>query len=411
MTTQGLTNLLASLPEFRDRLDSIITEIRAFDVFRRIADTYAPTLTVSRTRAPVLKRILDDAMQEGLYADEIDFTPSCQGTGVAVARLGSEPRSPVWSVAHLDNISFLTGPGHNGVYPLTPFCQSRLTPGERPAVALDLADPDQPARIVASGHIATAERSPGSLEPEHRFVTDCADLPLATRVCFASTAEWDRTTGMVYGCIDNAACASAQLLAALVVRPYRPNVNILWTDEEEGVVDMGPPTFARAASRLVLRTPLDQMPELVFVSDIQDLDFAADVDVDNPACFGRGAAMEAFTSRTRGTATPPLLLGGMRKLFAEMETIDVRVLEQGRYLNRNDDVAMTMATPNIVHLCCPGAFTHFQGRPRVHVADIVHLAKALACLWMVTHSDDWRANFTRCADHPGSAAAVGPTGY
>ncbi len=103
--------------------------------------------------------------------------------------------------------------------------------------------------------------------------------------------------------------------------------------------------------------------------------------------------MEAFTSRTRGTATPPLLLGAMRNLFAEMETIGVRVLEQGRYLNRNDDVAMTMATPNIVHLCCPGAFTHFQGRPRVHVADIVHTAKALACLWMVAQSDDWRANF------------------
>lgn len=393
MTTQALANLLASLPEFRGRLDSIVTETRAFDVFHRIADTYAPTLTVSHTRAPVLKRILDEAVQEGLYADEVDFTPSRQGTGVAVARLGSSPRSPVWSVAHLDNISFLTGPGQHGAYPLTPFCQSRLTPGERPAVALDLADPEQPARIVATGHIATAERSPGSLEPEHRFVTDCADLPLATRVCFASTAEWDRTTGMVYGCIDNAACASAQLLAALVVRPYRPNVSILWTDEEEGVVDMGPPTFARAASRLVLRTRPDHMPDLVFVSDIQDLDFAADVDVDIPANFGRGAAMEAFTSRTRGTATPPRLLAAMRNLFAEMENIGVRVLEQGRYLNRNDDVAMTMATPNIVHLCCPGAFTHFQGMPRVHVADIVHMAKALACLWMVAQSADWRATF------------------
>ena len=394
MTTQALANLLASLPEFRDRLDSIVTENRAFDVFRRIADTYAPTLTVSHTRAPVLKRILDEAVQEGLYADEVDFTPSCQGTGVAVARLGSSPRSPVWSVAHLDNISFLTGPGQHCTYPLTPFCQSRLTPGERPAVALDLTNPEQPARIVAIGHIATTERSPGSLEPEHRFVTDCADLPLATRVCFASTAEWDRTTGMVYGCIDNAACASAQLLAALVVRPYRPNVNILWTDEEEGVVDMGPPTFARAASRLVLRTRPDHMPDLVFVSDIQDLDFAADVDVDMPANFGRGAAMEAFTSRTRGTATPPRLLGAMRNLFAEMENIGVRVLEQGRYLNRNDDVAMTLATPNIVHLCCPGAFTHFQGMPRVHVADIVHMAKALACLWMVAQSADWRSTFT-----------------
>ena len=68
MTTPGLMDLLASLPEFRNRLDSIVTESRAFDVFRRIADTYAPTLTVSHTRAPVLKRILDEAMREGLYA-------------------------------------------------------------------------------------------------------------------------------------------------------------------------------------------------------------------------------------------------------------------------------------------------------------------------------------------------------
>ena len=116
MTTPGLADLLASLPEFRERLDSIVTETRAFDVFRRIADTYAPTLTVSRTRAPVLKQILDEAMREGLYADAVDFTPSCQGTGVAVARLGSALRSPVWSVAHLDNISFLTGPGRDTAY-------------------------------------------------------------------------------------------------------------------------------------------------------------------------------------------------------------------------------------------------------------------------------------------------------
>ena len=395
MTIQTLADLLASLPEFRSRLDSIVTESRAFDVFRRIADTYAPTLTVSHTRAPILKRILDDAVQEGLYADAVDFAPSWQGTGVAVACLGSEARAPVWSVAHLDNISFLTGPGRNGVYPLTPFCQSRLTPGERPAVALDLSEAARPSRIVAAGHIETSARSADALEPDHRFVTDRGDLPLATRVCFASTAEWDRTTGMVYGCIDNAACVTAQLLAALAVRPYRPNVRILWTDEEEGVVDMGPPTFARAASRLVLRTPPDQMPELVFVSDIQDLDFAADVDVDDPASFGRGAAMEAFTSRTRGTATPPRLLGAVRSLFAELKAIGVHVLEQGSYLNRNDDVAITMATPNIVHLCCPGAFTHFQGMPRVHVADIVHMAKAQACLWMVAQSDEWRATFTQ----------------
>ncbi len=388
-----LDALQVQAPDFRSRLDQVITASRTFDVFRTLADTYAPTLTACHTRGPILHRLLSDFEQEDGQTEAIRFTTNHLQTGTSVVALGESFQAPVWSVAHLDNISFLTGPYRDGRYPVTPYCQSRQNPGERSAVALDLAEPYAPAHICARGTLITEPTAASTSEPCHFFVTETDDLPLATRVCYATAAQWDHDTDMVYGAIDNAACCTALVLACMAVSCYRPSVLVIFADEEEGVVEAGPPTFARATARLVQRTLPTHMPDLIVVSDIQDLDFDSTVDPRSPHTFGHGAAMEAFTSRTRGAVTPPYLLSALRTLNREMADWGIKVREMGRYLNRSDDVSMLMATPNIAHIGCPGAFTHFQDTPRVHMADIMHLAKTLAILWMVAQEPAWRTSF------------------
>ncbi len=389
-----LARLESRAPGFAQRLQSIVTPERTFDVFRQIADTYAPSLTAGHTRAPVLAGLLQAAQAEGLLAERVDFECNHLHTGVAAAFLGARDALRTWSVSHLDHISYLTEPRQADGYPLVPFCQSRQNQGSRPGLALRFDTAQGQAAVQAAGEIVTGSAGPEGGEPVHFFKTDVPDLPLATRICYATAAEWDRKTNMVYGCIDNAACCTAQLLAVLVTAPYRPDVMVLWTDEEEGVVDAGPPTFARAALRLVHRTPPTLLPNLVFVSDIQDLLFTEGVDPRDPGYFGHGASMEGYASRTRGAVTPPRLQAAMRDLVQEIQGLQVNVRETGRYVNRSDDVALVMATPNVVFLSCPGAFTHFQETPRASVLDIMHLAKVLAVSWMAAQNREWRARFS-----------------
>lgn len=374
----------------RRRLQEVIVPERAFAVFSRIADTYAPTLTASHTRAPVLGSILQEAEDEGLVAETIRFNPDWRFSGVAAAFAGNSDHPRTWSVSHLDHISFLTGRQTDGGYPVTPFCQSRQNAGSRRALALDFDVRTGEAKTLADGVLESTDKAPGSVDGTHFFRTENSGLPLGTRVCYASEARWDRKSGMAYGCIDNAACCAAQVLALVAAAPYAPDVAVLWPDEEEGVVDVGPPTFSRAALRLVHRTPAEKLPRLALVSDIQDLLLAPDVSPHEDGSMGHGASMECFASGTRGAVTPPRLLGAMRQLLPEMRQMGISVREMSRYVNRSDDVSMVMATPNIVLLSCPGAFTHFQDTPRVHIDDIVHLAKALAITWLAAELEEWR---------------------
>ncbi len=381
-------------PDFAQRLQQVITPERCFEVFKQIADTYGPSLTTGHTRAPVLAHQLQKAEEEGVIPDKVEFTSNYQGTGVTTALLGPREEIRTWSVAHLDNISYLTGLRQEDGYPLTPFCQSRQNHGSRPGVALSFDSAEGQTTVVAEGQLITGPEDPSGMEPAHFFKTDAKNLPLATRVCYATEAQWDRETNMVYGCIDNAACCAAQMLAVLVVAPYSPAVMVLWPDEEEGVVDMGPPSFSRAALRLVHRTSPRLLPNLVFVSDTQDLMFAKEIDPRSPANYGHGASMEGFASRTRGAVTPPRLQIAMRGLVQGMKNLGVSVRETGRYVNRSDDASLVMATANIALLSCPGAFTHFQETPRVSVLDIMHLAKALAVSWMAAQDQEWTKQFS-----------------
>lgn len=385
---------LAGCPGLAARLEAVVTPERTFRTFKRLADTYAPTLSARHTRGPVLQSLFAEARQEGLLTADLPLDLDYLRSGVAVACLGAKnAKAAAWSVAHLDNIGYLTGPRQADGYPLTPHCQSRQNPGQRPGVALDLSRPDAPGRVLARGEIVTGTARPGSVEPAHFFRTEAADLPLATRVCYATAAEWDRESDLVYGAIDNAACCASLALASIAVQPYRPAVWVLWPDEEEGVVDAGPPAFARATARLLHRLDPAGLPDLIFVSDILEMAFDADADLASPQTFGHGACLEGWSSATRGAVTPPRLLHALRSLQPAMAAAGAEVRETGRYVNRSDDVSLVMATPNIALLSCPGAYTHFQATPRASLRDVMHLARALAVAWMAAQQASWLDRF------------------
>ena len=105
-------------PGFVQRMHNLVTPERTFEVFRHLADTYAPSLTTRHTRAPVLAALLQSAQEEGLYEGIVDFELNYLQTGVAAAFLGTRHSVRTWSVAHLDNISYLTEPRQEEGYPI-----------------------------------------------------------------------------------------------------------------------------------------------------------------------------------------------------------------------------------------------------------------------------------------------------
>lgn len=83
------------------------------------------SLTVSYTRANVLRETVDAARTDGICGANFTLDTNYLATGNVALLIGQKQRKPIWSMAHLDNISFLTGTYKNGCYPLTPFCEAR----------------------------------------------------------------------------------------------------------------------------------------------------------------------------------------------------------------------------------------------------------------------------------------------
>ena len=67
------------------------------------------------------RNILEESKSEGALGDNVDLDLNYRKTGNVCITLGEQSRKPIWAFAHLDNISYLTGPIENGVYPLTAF--------------------------------------------------------------------------------------------------------------------------------------------------------------------------------------------------------------------------------------------------------------------------------------------------
>ena len=106
--------------------------------------------------------------------------------------------------------------------------------------------------------------------------------------------------------------------------------------------------------------------------------------------FGAGAVFASFSSETKGAVTPPPLLAFERALAEFLAPRGIRLFENEGYTGRSDDVSAVRVTPNIAIIGYPGAFPHFADTPRVHLDDIVHLAKTLVVLTLITQSEEWQ---------------------
>ena len=389
MTAQNLmTAVIDHYPDLFDRLEEIVTPDRGFDVFKSVADTYAPSLTVRYTRGPVVKSLLKEAADKGLCGTSLTFHPNYLSTGNVVLELGTEPRKPIWSMAHLDNISFLTGKYEGGRYTLTPYCEPRQSNGERQALALAYSPLTGTMEEIAQGRLITEDSGQAN-----SFETDTPDLPPATRVVYASQARWDRPSGMVYGTVDDAFGCAALILAASVLSHYAVEALIVLTDEEEGVVSVGNRAFSRGSMRLLNRVSPQLTPDLITITDlheeVSDL-FEGHL---NTRRFGQGASFAAFASSARGGVTPPHLLAFQRELAQFLATRNIQLKENSGYVSRSDCVSAMMATPNVALIGYPGAYSHFADTPRAHIDDLVHLAKTLVIYHLVAQSSIWRDQY------------------
>lgn len=360
-----------------ERLDEVVTPEAYFELFKSLSDNYSPTLTVSRVQGPLVEELM--AGTDGLRVER-----NLRRSGSIGVIVGEEP-APIWLSAHADICSYLTGPGQNGVYELTPFCMHRARAGRRAAVALAPPTGEGSLERIAEGEMVT--------DDEHNvvFETDVTGLPPATRVVHHLPATWNRDTDEINGFIDNQGGSAAMLLAARALAPYDVNVTFLLNDEEEGPVNSGNQTFSRAATRLFNRTPLDMLPEMFVVTDGHKQ--GKRLEAGEPTDFGRGALFSGVVSGARGGVTPPQLLHFTRELATMLGDYGVSLRENAGYVSRSDDVSALQYTPNIAIIGYPGAYAHFDKTPMMYCNDLAHLSKVLAIYALVAQDPEWRAAY------------------
>jgi hypothetical protein len=336
---------------------------------------------------------LQEAQQEGVSGASLTFHRNYLSSGNVALEVGSQRRKPVWAMAHLDIISFLTGEYKDGRYVVTPFCAIRNAPGSREALALSFDGGNGVMREAARGQLVLENADARTLF----FETEKDDLPPGTRVVYASQAEWEKSSGIVYGCVDNAAACAALILAVMALSHYQVEALLLLTDEEEGPVTLGNQAFSRGSARLLHRIAPDLLPDLITVSDIhEDIVDLADGRL-NVERFeqqaGEGALYGSHSYYAAGGVTPPSLMQFQHELGAYLRPEGIHLRSNTGFISRSDCVSAMMATPNIALLGFPGAFSHFADTPRAHIADIVDLAKVLVIYLLLAQSASWRQRY------------------
>jgi len=375
-----LEKLLASHPDLFTRLHQAITAERAFYVYQRIADTYAPSGTVPYTRGPVVQALLAEAGHRSRLAVHRNYRRS----GNIAIELGSAAQKPVWLMAHADICSYLTRQHDGAGYQVTPFCEPRKGEGSRAALALAYDEASDAMIEVARGELGM------SRDGQMRFETAAAALPPFTRVCYVGQSSWDRASGFITGYVDDGIGSAALVLAAQALAETGANALLVLTDEEEGVVAPGNQAFSRGSARLFARTPPEQLPDLVIVSDLhEEVDAVSRGDL-AAIPFGQGALFCGAASGAKGGVTQPRLLAFQRDLALELARHGIALHENPGYVSRSDCVSAMAATPNVALIGVPGAYSHFADTPRAHIADVVNLAKALAVYTLVAQDAAWR---------------------
>jgi len=376
-----LQRVLDRYPNVFETLDRFVTGEAYFNIFKQLSDNYSPTLTVARVQGPLVETVVAQGPgnQERIRVDR--NLRRSGSIGVAVG----EERPALWLSAHADICSYLTGPWDGSGYTLTPFCMHRASAGRRAAVALAPPDGDGPLERLAVGDMITDAAN------NVRFECDAADLPLFTRVVHHQAAEWDRASDRMVGFVDNEAGSTAMLLAAQTLSHFDASALFLLNDEEEGPVDRGNQGFSRAANRLLHRTPVEELPNYIVVTDGHEQEDA--MARGQETLFGKGAAFTGVSSRARGAVTPPQLVAFTRAFAGELRALGVDLVEHAGYVGRSDDISALQFTPNVSLIGYPAAYAHFDKTPFSHMNDLVHLTKSLVLLALVAQDAEWQDRY------------------
>ena len=376
-----VNDLEQRFPDIWKRLDETVTGEAYFEVFKQLSDNYSPTLTVSRVQGPLVENLLKG---KGGTGSRIHVDRNLRKSGTIGITLGQEP-APIWFSGHADICSYLTGPWNGSNYPLTPFCMPRARPGGRPAVALAPPENNGALTRLAKGEMVTTD------DGQVFFATAESGLPTWTRVVYDLEATWDQDSDNIHGYIDNQATCAALVLAAQLLSHYEVNALLLLNDEEEGPVDKGNQGFSRAMQRLLHRTPHDQLPDMVIVSD-GHMPPGKDPD-GNPSTFGKGALYGGLSSSARGAVVPPHLTQFTRELAAEIDAHGIKLSENPGYISRSDDISAMQYTQNVVLIGFAGTSSHFDLTPTMRGSDLVNLTKTLVVYALIAQDPEWRARY------------------
>lgn len=382
MNAKTIVNVLDQrYPNLWEKLDEIVTGEAYFEIFKQLSDNYSPTLTVSRVQGPLVKSLMAQNVGQG---SSVKVDSSLRRSGTIGITVGSEP-APVWLTGHADICSYLTRSYDGTGYSLTPFCMTRAAPGRRAAVAVGSPVNGQPLERLAEGEMVTLENG------DTVFETAVATLPQWTRVVYDISASWNQDNDELYGYIDNQGTCAALVLAAQVLSHYPVNVLLLLNDEEEGPVDKGNQGFSRAMLRLLNRTPLDQLPEGVFNSDVNQQELL--IDAGQPSQFGDGALFSGMSSGTRGAVVPPQLVDFAREMTGELANHNIHLTENRSYVSRSDDISAMQFTQSVMLFGFAGTSSHFDKTPTMRCDDLVNLTKTLVVYALVAQDVDWRAKY------------------
>lgn len=372
----SLKRVLERFPQAVETVNRIITPESFFTTFKQLSDNYSPTLTVSRVQGALVESLIQNGAGN---LSRLQVDRNLRRSGSIGVKVGSG-KPAIWLSAHADICSYLTGPWDGNGYPLTAFCSHHNKAGRRAAIALAAPAGSGPLERLAEGELVTL--ADGAI----RFECDRTDLPLQTRVVHHLPASWDRASDRVTGFLDNEAGSTAMLLAAQVLSHFEANALILVNDEEEGPVDKGNQGFSRAANRLLHRTPLEELPDYVVITDGHKMEEP----FDRPeVLFGKGATFAGYSSQTRGGVTPPQILSFMRQFAAELREQGISLLEHAGYAGRSDDISAMQFTQNVSIIGYPSAHLHFDQEPLAYLSDLVNLAKTLALLGLVAQDPAW----------------------
>lgn len=359
-------------------INNVITIERVSGYLEALQDP-APTTGVLYTRAPKLQALL---IEMGLPADQ--FTPRLFGTRSPAALISSPKK--LWFSAHSDQPTYIPPLTSASSFSIAPICAHRprgagLPYPEWPAVVLRFDPKRHSYTVISTGAIGTDE---GTLKPYYVAATKpkAGFLPGYDRITYAPPYTVDRQTGLARGNLDNAAGMAAALaaihaLVVLVQQRGNPVSQIeagwIFPDEEEGLPE-NPAFFAREARRIIHRTPLSWLPEVII--DVDGHDMSGDDDPGPHAVYG------AIVSGGRGPTVPPDVYARFDEFLRQLAADGVSASPTEAIpasLSRSDDVGLMEVHDQLMSV---GYLIrdphHNRGLATVHIEGLVHTARALA---------------------------------